>query len=76
MTDQIRAIKIEKVKVTEREGKKENNIHIYIHIYIYIYIYIYPNKINMKDGTCVSADKFSDNDVSKNFKLKHSKITQ
>ena len=74
MTDQIRAIKIEKVKVIEREGKKENNIHIYIHIYIYIYIY--PNKINMKDGTCVSADKFSDNDVSKNFKLKHSKITQ
>ena len=72
MTDQIRAIKIEKVKVIEREGKKENNIHIYI----YIYIYIYPNKINMKDGTCVSADKFSDNDVSKNFKLKHSKITQ
>ena len=72
MTDQIRAIKIEKVKVIEREGKKENNIHIYIHIYIYIY----PNKINMKDGTCVSADKFSDNDVSKNFKLKHSKITQ
>ena len=70
MTDQIRAIKIEKVKVTEREGKKENTIHIYIHIYIY------PNKINMKDGTCVSADKFSDNDVSKNFKLKHSKITQ
>ena len=70
MTDQIRAIKIEKVKVIEREGKKENNI------YIYIYIYIYPNKINMKDGTCVSADKFSDNDVSKNFKLKHSKITQ
>ena len=38
MTDQIRAIKIEKVKVIEREGKKENNIHIYIHIYIYIYI--------------------------------------
>ena len=74
MTDQIRAIKIEKVKVIEREGKKENNIHIYIHIYIYIYIY--PNKINMKDGTCASADKFSDNDVSKNFKLKHSKITQ
>ena len=72
MTDQIRAIKIEKVKVIEREGKKENNIHIYI----YIYIYIYPNKINMKDGTCVSADKFSDNDVSKNFKLKQSKITQ
>ena len=72
MTDQVRAIKIEKVKVIEREGKKENNIHIYIHIYIYIY----PNKINMKDGTCVSADKFSDNDVSKNFKLKHSKITQ
>ena len=72
MTDQIRAIKIEKVKVIEREGKKENNIHIYIHIYIYIY----PNKINMKNGTCVSADKFSDNDVSKNFKLKHSKITQ
>ena len=72
MTDQIRAIKIEKVKVIEREGKKENNIHIYIHIYIYIY----PNKINMKDGTCVSADKFSDNDVSKNFKLKQSKITQ
>ena len=34
MTDQIRAIKIEKVKVIEREGKKENNIHIYIHIYI------------------------------------------
>ena len=72
MTDQVRAIKIEKVKVIEREGKKENNIHIYIHIYIYIY----PNKINMKDGTCASADKFSDNDVSKNFKLKHSKITQ
>ena len=72
MTDQIRAIKIEKVKVIEREGKKENNIYTYI----YIYIYIYPNKINMKDGTCVSADKFSDNDVSKNFKLKQSKITQ
>ena len=72
MTDQIRAIKIEKVKVIEREGKKENNV------YIYIYIYIYPNKINMKDGTLVhvSADKFSDNDVSKNFKLKQSKITQ
>ena len=32
----------------------------------------------MKDGTLVhvSADKFSDNDVSKNFKLKQSKITQ
>ena len=38
MTDQIRAIKIEKVKVIEREGKKENNVYIYIYIYIYIQI--------------------------------------
>ena len=55
MTDKIRAIKIWKLKLIAGEGKRENKI------------YICSNQISMKHKTCVSVDKFSDNEVSKNF---------
>ena len=55
ITDKIRAIKIWRLKFIAREGKRENKI------------YICSNQISMKHETCVSVDKFSDNDVSKCF---------
>ena len=63
MTDKIRAIKIKKLELIAREGKRENKI------------YICSNQINMKHETCVSVDKFSDNEISKIFELKRRKIT-
>ena len=51
MTDKLRVIKIQKVKLIEREGKRENKI------------YMCSNQISMKHETCISVDNFSDSDV-------------